>query len=203
MRYLLIILAFVSFSLESYACLSGRGISTNRIEINFEMPAEADSYAIYRNGNEIVKFESLGDDSISSNYVDAQNLLEGETYLYSCSARINGSWVEDGRSLQLSTLAINGPNFKGIDSIEIKADGSFLLNWELVALDNPVPVSHYKIEVYESLDSTDPIISHAIFDAKEGVFKFGKRFDTGPLYFRVNACSRGGICETNRVFIKL
>ena len=182
---------------EYLGCVSGRGLGTKSIELNFLFPDEASKVRVKRNGNQIAEFSKT---NIKTSHIDDNSLREGATYLYTCEALVEGLWSEGSQALQLSTLAVNAPVFSGIDTAVTVDAHSVRVEWTASVVDDPVSAYSYKIfaNIGSTVDWTLPPKATVLHgDAPEAVISgLGDEIDYS---YGVRACSEGDVCETNMI----
>jgi hypothetical protein len=180
---------------EYLGCVSGQGVGTKSIELNFLFPTEASRVRVKRNGNQIAEFSQANS---TTSHIDDNGLREGATYLYTCEALVEGLWAEGTQTLQLSTLAVNAPTFTGIDSATAVDAHSVRVAWTASVVDDPVSAYSYKIfaNIGPTVDWTLlPKATVLQGSAPETVISgLGDEIDYS---YGVRACSEGDVCETN------
>jgi len=184
-------------SFEYQGCVSGQGVGTKSIELNFLFPTEASRVRIKRNGNQIAEFSQA---NTTTSHIDDSGLREGATYLYTCEALVEGLWAEGTQTLQLSTLAVNAPTFGGLDSATAVSARSVRVRWTASIVDDPVSAYSYKVfaNIGPTVDWTLlPKATVLQGSAPEALIEnLGDELDYS---FGVRACSEGDVCETNMV----
>jgi hypothetical protein len=182
----------------SYAgCVDGQGVGTKSIQLNFLFPPEATRVRLNRNGNQIAEFTQANS---RTSHIDDDGLREGATYLYTCEALVDGLWNEGTVNLQLSTLAVNAPQFSGIADAVAQTANSVMVSWVPSISDDPVSAFSYQIfaNVGDTVDWTVPPRATVLqgSPAQSLVENLG---DELKYSFGVRACSEGDICETNMI----
>lgn len=185
-------------SVSYQGCVTGQGLGTNSIQVEYIFPAEATRVRLRRNGIQVAEFSQA---NAINPYVDDSDLREGATYLYTCEALFDGLWAEGDTTLQLSTLAINAPtSFTGIDTAAAQSANSVLVTWIPTVSD--IPVSAYSYQVFanvgDTVDWTQPPRA-TVLAGSPGQSLIDNLGDDLSYAFGVRACSEGNICETNTV----
>lgn len=180
---------------EYPGCISGQGVGTKSIELNFLFPTEATKVRLKRNGNQIAEFSQANS---TTSHIDDDGLREGATYLYTCEAFVDGLWAEGENTLQLSTLAVNAPTFTGIASATAVDAHSVLVKWVASIVDDPVSAYSYKIfaNIGTTVNWTIPPKATVLQGSTPEV-AIGSLGDELDYAFGVRACSEGDVCETN------
>lgn len=182
-------------------CISGQGVGTKSIELNFLFPPEATRVRLKRNGNQIAEFSQA---NTTTSHIDDSGLREGATYLYTCEAQVDGLWAEGTQTLQLSTLAVNAPVFTGISTAASVDAHSVRVTWTASVVDDPV--SAYSYKVYANIGPTvnwslPPKATVLHGSTPEAVISgLGDELDYS---YGVRACSEGDVCETNMMQINV
>jgi len=178
-------------------CVSGQGVGTKSIELNFLFPTEASRVRIKRNGNQIAEFSQANS---TTSHIDDNGLREGATYLYTCEALVEGLWAEGTQTLQLSTLAVNAPVFTGIDSATAEDPHSVKVTWVASVVDDPVSAYSYKIfaNIGPTVNWTLPPKATVLQGSppETVITGLGDEIDYS---YGVRACSEGDVCETNMI----
>ncbi|MGH1467266.1 MAG: IPT/TIG domain-containing protein [Bdellovibrionales bacterium] len=176
-------------------CVSGQGVGTKSIELNFLFPAEATKVRVKRNGNSIAEFSEA---NATTSHIDDDGLREGATYLYTSEAFVDGLWAEGNNTLQLSTLAVNAPTFTGIDDAVAVDAHSVRVTWTASIVDDPVSAYSYKIfaNIGTSVDWT-ALPRATVLQGSPSEAVIANLGDELDYSFGVRACSEGDVCETN------
>lgn len=183
------------FSYEG--CVSGQGVGTNTIQLNFLFPDQATRVRLNRNGNQIAEFSSANK---VTTHIDDDGLREGATYLYTCEALVDGLWSEGTNNLQLSTLAVNAPTFAGIATAVANDSHSVKVTW--VPSISDIPVSTFSYKIYANVgDTVDFSVLPRATVLQGGLAEadIDGLGDDLNYVFGVRACSEGDVCETNIV----
>ncbi|MEK6624127.1 MAG: hypothetical protein AABY86_04110, partial [Bdellovibrionota bacterium] len=173
-------------------CLSGQTVSTSKIYIKYEYPADASKVVIFRNGAEVYT-SSL---SAWDDFVDA-DLLEGQTYTYTCAAYYGAVSVLGSNTLEVSTFATNPPTFAGIDTVTALNAHSVVVTWDpptgggalgrYKIFGNPGSTLNWNASARQSVAATN---------ASAVITALG---DQLPYIWGVRACTASGLCDTNVV----
>lgn len=182
---------------EYIGCVSGQGVGTKSISLDFLFPAEASKIRLKRNGNQIAEFSQA---NATTSHIDDNGLREGATYLYTCEALVDGLWSEGTNNLQLSTLAVNAPSFAGIDTAVAVDAHSVTVTWVPSISDDPVSAFSYKIfaNVGDDVDWT-ALPRATVLQGSPATSVIINLGDELKYVFGVRACSEGDICDVNTV----
>jgi hypothetical protein len=176
-------------------CVSGQGVGTNTIQVDFLFPTEATRVRLKRNGNIVAEFSQANQ---TTSHIDDSGLREGATYLYTCEAYVDGIWSEGTNALQLSTIAVNAPVFSGILNAVSQSANSVLVTWNASLVDLPVRAYSYKVyaNVGDTVNWTIPPRATVLQGSPSQALISGLG-DELSYSFGVRACSEGDVCETN------
>ncbi len=178
-------------------CVSGQGVGTNTIQVNFLFPSQASRVRLKRNGNIVAEFSQANQ---TTSHIDDEGLREGATYLYTCEAQVDGLWAEGTNSLQLSTIAVNAPVFTGINTAVAQSSSSVLVTWTASLVD--LPVRAFSYQVFANIGTTvnwtlPPRVT--VLQGSPSQALISGLGDELNYSFGVRACSEGNVCETNTV----
>jgi alpha-tubulin suppressor-like RCC1 family protein len=145
--------AKVTSSLGNFeGCLKVTATGSSSVDLVFQIPKDTSVFYIYRDGIPVKTIANLTMTTISDN----ENLRPGQTYNYSCWAKIGAQLYQGTTILEVTLPAAEYPNFKGAISVEETSssiaktatnDKQVRVTWE-PELDNGPRAYKYKIYAF-------------------------------------------------------
>jgi hypothetical protein len=177
-------------------CISATALDTSQIRIIIEHPEDGSSMSILRDGISVARLDA------PNNVFTDERLSEGREYTYVCEATVNGMVRRGKKSLTLSTVSVNPPQFGGLVQATATSARTIEVRWNPALNTGPV-VSEYRI--YASLGTTIDWSAQprAVVQVGTHSAQLGSLGDQLPYVLGVRACTAMGICDANTVTTSL
>jgi hypothetical protein len=173
-------------------CISATALDTTQINLTYQIPPQAVSMNLYRNGSVAARVTP----GMGSVYTDF-GLLEAATYYYSCEAVYADTTTAMGtQTVSATTIDMDAPTFSGILSVTVVSSSSVQVTWNLPS---SLGVQAVYYEIFANPGASVNWTAAPRMTVPVGAISAiqGNLGDLLTYSFGVRACTATHICDTN------